>query len=75
MKPSDMPLNVKIASAKSELRHLANTLCVKYELPGAVFDLILESLLADERGENLALTATQFIDFVETEGERNGDTE
>lgn len=56
----EQPIHVRISNAKHELKYLANQICIKYDLPGAVFDLIIESILNDERAETITLISAQF---------------
>ena len=76
MKHKELPINMRISNAKSELRYVANQICIKYDLNGPVFDLIIESLLADERQEVINLMGAQIESMLipENKEETNGDT-
>lgn len=49
-----LPLEMRIEQARSELVCGINNVCAKYNLPGSVLDLIIESVLAEEHRQRLA---------------------
>lgn len=70
----DIPFNIRVISAKSELRGALMKIGSKYDLPGVVMDLIVSEVLADERQAHLGLIAEQFAQATEKKGDTNGDT-
>ena len=66
----DIPFNIRVISAKSELRGAVMRIGSKYDIPGVVMDLILSEVLADERQAHLALIAEQFA----KKGDEDGNT-
>lgn len=64
----DLPLILRIEKAKNEMRFCVNQTAGRYDLPGFFIDLILESLLAEERAQRIALMTEQ-ITFSETDKE------
>ena len=63
---NETPYNIRIEKARNYLRYQINAATVKYNLPGAVMDLILESLLREEDNQRIALMTEQY-DVVEEE--------
>lgn len=70
----ETPYNIRILCAKNDLRRMMQTIGNKYDLPGAVLDLLLSEVLADERQAHLALIAEQFAQAVEKKGDEDGNT-
>lgn len=70
----ETPFNIRILCAKNDLRRMMQTIGSKYDLPGAVLDLLLSEVLADERQAHLGLIAEQFAQATEKKGDTNGDT-
>lgn len=70
----DIPFNIRVINAKSELRGALMKIGSKYDLPGVVMDLIVSEVLADERQAHLGLIAEQFAQATEKKGDTNGDT-
>lgn len=69
-----IPLNIKIEKSKNELRHFIKEQCIKYDFPGDIIGLVLESVLAEEKQQRLSYLVEQIA--IETEnngGEVNGD--
>lgn len=66
----ETPYNIRILCAKNDLRRMMQTIGNKYDLPGAVLDLLLSEVLADERQAHLALIAEQFA----KKGDEDGNT-
>lgn len=66
----ETPFNIRILCAKNDLRRMMQTIGNKYDLPGAVLDLLLSEVLADERQAHLALIAEQFA----KKGDEDGNT-
>lgn len=66
----DIPFNIRVISAKSELRGAVMRIGSKHDIPGVVMDLILSEVLADERQAHLALIAEQFA----KKGDEDGNT-
>lgn len=66
----DIPFNIRVISAKSELRGAVMKIGSKHDIPGVVMDLILSEVLADERQAHLALIAEQFA----KKGDEDGNT-
>ena len=65
-KQNETPFNIKIEKAKNYLRYQINTAAAQYQLPGAVMDLIIESLLREEDNQRIALITEQY-DISESE--------
>lgn len=59
MKPSEMPLLLKIEKARNEIRYAVNCAAVKYDLPGYIIDLIIEAVLAEEQQQRISLMTEQ----------------
>lgn len=77
MTDKDLPLILRAEKAKNELRFCVNQTAGKYDLPGFFIDLILESVLSEERSQRIALMSEQ-ITFNETDTkkeETNGERE
>lgn len=70
----ETPFNIRILCAKNDLRRMMQTIGSKYDLPGAVLDLLLSEVLADERQAHLGLIAEQFAQATKKKGDTNGDT-
>ena len=68
---NDTPLMIRLDKAKNELRFSVNTIATKYDLPGYLIDLVIESVLAEERGQRLSLMSEQ-ITIEEDKEEQNG---
>lgn len=66
----ETPFNIRVLCAKNDLRRMMQTIGNKYDLPGAVLDLLLSEVLADERQAHLALIAEQFA----KKGDEDGNT-
>jgi len=66
----DIPFNIRVINAKSELRGAIMKIGSKHDIPGVVMDLILSEVLADERQAHLALIAEQFA----KKGDEDGNT-
>lgn len=54
-----LPDGFRIEQARNYMRMHINRATVMYDLPGEVIDLVLEGLLAEERGQRIALMAEQ----------------
>lgn len=54
-----LPDGFRIEQAKNYMRMHINRATVMYELQGEVIDLVLEGLLAEERGQRIALMVEQ----------------
>lgn len=63
------PYNIRILCAKNDLRRMIQTIGNKYDLPGAVLDLLLSEVLADERQAHLGLIAEQYVQAIQKEDE------
>lgn len=76
---AQMPINIKIEKAKNELRYGLNVVSAKYDLPGCIMDLILDSIRAEECQQRISLTAEQITEVESTEEaageEKDGVTE
>lgn len=59
MTEKDLPLILRAEKAKNELRFCVNQTAGKYDLPGFFIDLILESVLSEERAQRIALMSEQ----------------
>lgn len=60
-----IPLNIKIEKSKNELRHFIKEQCIKYDFPGDIIGLVLESVLAEEKQQRLSYLVEQIA--IETE--------
>ena len=69
MKPSEMPLVLKIEKARNEIRYAVNCTAVKYELPGFIIDLIIEAVLSEEQQQRISLMTEQITVEDEPGGE------
>lgn len=76
---AQMPINIKIEKAKNELRYGLNVVSAKYDLPGCIMDLILDSIRVEECQQRISLTAEQITEVESTEEaegeEKDGITE
>ncbi len=76
---AQMPINIKIEKARNELRYGLNVVSAKYDLPGCIMDLILDSIRAEECQQRISLTAEQITEVESTEEaageEKDGVTE
>ena len=76
---AQMPINIKIEKAKNELRYGLNAIGKKYDLPGCIMDLVLDSIRAEECQQRISLTAEQITEVESTEEaageEKDGITE
>lgn len=54
-----LPDGFRIEQARNYMRMHINRATAMYDLPGEVIDLVLEVLLAEERGQRIALMAEQ----------------
>ena len=54
-----LPDGFRIEQARNYMRMHINRATVMYDLPGEVIDLVLEGLLAEERGQRIALMTEQ----------------
>lgn len=71
MTEKDLPLILRAEKAKNELRYHVNQTSVKYDLPGFFIDLILESVLSEERAQRIALMTEQItLTNTETDTEK-----
>ena len=68
---NDTPLMIRLDKAKNELRFSVNSIATKYDLPGYLIDLVIESILAEERSQRLSLMSEQ-ITIEEDKEEQNG---
>lgn len=68
---NDTPLMIRLDKAKNELRFSVNSIATKYDLPGYLIDFVIESILAEERGQRLSLMSEQ-ITIEEDKEEQNG---
>lgn len=64
---AQMPINIKIEKARNELRYGLNVVSAKYDLPGCIMDLILDSIRAEECQQRISLTAEQITEVESTE--------
>ena len=69
---NDTPLMIRFDKAKNELRFSVNSIATKYDLPGYLIDLVIESILAEERGQRLSLMSEQITIEEDKEEEQNG---
>lgn len=67
-----LPLNIRIQKAKNEMSYLVKSMCTRYDLPGSVIGLIVESTLSKELSEQMALVAEQIA--YESEKDVNAET-
>ena len=75
MTDKDLPLILRAEKAKNELRYSVNQTAGKYDLRGFFIDLILESVLSEERAQRIALMTEQ-ITLTQTETDKeNSDGE
>lgn len=73
-----MPLNIKIEKARNELRYGLNVISAKYNLPGCIIDLILDSVRSEECQQRISLIVEQITGVDEkndTENETGNNTE
>jgi hypothetical protein len=54
-----LPDGFRIEQARNYMRMHINRATVMYDLPGEIIDLVLEGLLAEERGQRIALMTEQ----------------
>lgn len=59
MTNKNLPLILRVEKTKNELRYNLNQTATKYDLPGFIIDLILESILSEERAQRIALMSEQ----------------
>lgn len=74
-----MPLNIKIEKARNELRYGLNVISAKYNLPGCIIDLILDSVRSEECQQRISLIVEQITGVdenndTENETDNNSDT-
>lgn len=62
-----MPINLAVIKAQQELQYALDQITVKYQLPGAIMGMILESVRAKELKEQLTLLAMQISTEAENE--------
>ena len=76
---AQMPINIKVEKAKNEMRYGLNAVRKKYDLPGCIMDLVLDSIRAEECQQRISLTAEQITEVESTEEaageEKDGITE
>lgn len=73
MEKRNLPPILKIEKAKNELRFLVNKLVTEYNLAGYELDLMLESLLSEERKQRLSLISEQIhLEEVSEDGKHTG---
>ena len=69
---SDMkqiPFNIRVEKAKNEMRYTTNMISAKYDIPGEVVALILESVLAEENQQRISLICEQITEAEAVEPE------
>ena len=49
----DLPINIRVEKAKNELRFRVNQICDKYDLPGCIIDLIIDSIKSEENQQRI----------------------
>lgn len=54
-----LPDGFRIEQARNYMRMHINRATVMYDLPGEIIDLVLEGLLAEERGQRISLMTEQ----------------
>lgn len=54
-----LPLILKLEKARNEFRFQVNSISCKYDMPGYLIDLVIESILAEEKQQRLSLMAEQ----------------
>lgn len=74
IKPHELPLLLRLEKARNELRFFLNKTCTTYDLPGYLIDLVLESLLGEERGQRISLMAEQITLEAKEENEDGKDS-
>ena len=62
---TQLPFNIKVEKARNEMRYAVNSICAKYDLPGSVIDLIVESVLAEENQQRISLICEQITSIEE----------
>lgn len=68
----EAPLVLRIEKARNELRFAVSRASADYGLPGYIVDLVLESVLAEERQQRISLMSEQIT--LEEVGEDGGDS-
>ncbi len=68
----ESPLMIRLDKAKNELRYSVNSIATKYDLPGYLIDLVMTSVLCEERGQRLSLMSEQITIEEDKEEEQNG---
>lgn len=75
MKENELPLILRLEKARNELRYALNQTAGKYDLPGFLIDLIVESVLAEEQSQRIALMTEQITVTSEKKEEEDGKCE
>lgn len=74
---TQLPFNIKVEKARNEMRYAVNSICTKYDLPGSVIDLIVESVIAEENQQRISLICEQITSIEEeqenTDAEKKGE--
>lgn len=66
---TQLPFNIKVEKARNEMRYAVNSICTKYDLPGSVIDLVVESILAEENQQRISLICEQITSIEEEQGD------
>ena len=76
MEQKQIPLNIQITEAKNELKYRFQEICVKYQLPSPICDMILADILRDEQQAHISLLCEQYTTLCKekTEGVTDGNT-
>lgn len=56
-----LPLNITLLVAKNAIRNALSNITAQYNLNATIVDLLLESILADERQGHLAMLSEQYV--------------
>lgn len=68
----ETPLMLRIEKARNELRFAVNKVSAGYGLPGYLVDLVVESVLAEERQQRISLMSEQItLEEVDLDGGRS----
>lgn len=75
MKEKELPLLLRVEKARNKMRYTLNHLAGTYDLPGFLIDLIVESVLAEEQSQRIALMTEQITVTSEKKEEEDGKCE
>lgn len=64
-----LPYGFRIEQARNYLRFHTNKAAAEYDLPGEIIDMILETLLAEEQRQRIALMTEQTDSMLNSEEE------